>query len=131
VSDTHAPGDSATLEITRVRQVVGALAKWWVDVDGNHVAEIANGKVVRLAISRGPHKVMIWKKNGRACSNEFDVDMESGGVGVLTCRIDPNYVSTELGGLSKLPAQIRTLRSAVSSGWVVRGMIELFDDTCK
>ena len=128
VSDTYALGNSATFEITRLRQIVGALAKWCVDVDGDRLAEIGNGEVVQVAVPQGPHKVMIWKKSGRACSNELDVNVEPGGVCALVCRINPGYVSTELGGLSALPAQIRTLRSAASSGWVARGMIELLKD---
>jgi hypothetical protein len=125
MTDSESPGTSASLEITRRREVVDALAKWWVNVDGNRLAVVANGEVVRVAISHGPHKVMIWKKSGRACSNEVDVDLEPGGVGALTCRINPSFVSTELGGLSAFPAQIRILRSFVSSGWVAKGMIEL------
>jgi hypothetical protein len=127
VSDTDAQGESATLEITRRRQIVDVLAKWVVDVDGDRLAEIRGGEVVRLAIPQGPHKVIIWKKSGRACINELDVDLMPDRLSELTCRINPNYLSTWLGGLSALPAQMRTLRSAASSGGVVTGMIELIN----
>lgn len=116
---------SATLEIIRCRQFVGAFAKWCVNVDGTRLVEIANGKIVCIDVPKGSHKVMISTKSGRACSNELDVDLESGGVSALTCRINPGYVSTEMGGLSALPAQVRSFRSAASSGDVVSGMIEL------
>jgi hypothetical protein len=125
VSDTNAKGDSATLEITRRRQVVGAFAKWVVNVDGDRLAQVRSGQVVRVAIPQGPHKVTISTKSGLACSNELDVDLKPGSLSALTCGINPSYVSTFLGGLSALPAQVRTLRSDASSGGVVKGMIEL------
>ena len=128
---TDADPHAAATFITRRRHALGALAKWYVEVDGNRLAKIANGKVVRVAVAQGPHKVVVCTKSGLSCSNELDLDSQPGGASALICRINPSFVGTYFGGLSALPTQIRNLRSAAGSGGVVRGMIELVDDDKK
>lgn len=117
--------EQAVLSVTRRRQLIGVLNTWDVHVDGIPVASLPSGKTVSVDVSSGTHTVVIWKKSGRARSNEFEIDVTPACRRALRCQIDPGFVNMTFTG--SISTNLSALRAAVSDGGVVKGSIELAD----
>lgn len=128
LNEALTPQGSASINVSRRRQLLAMANSWLVFLDGKQIATLRSGRSVRIAVEPGAHRLTIWTRSKLACSNEVQLNLSQGCHAFLRCQVDPGYASAMLSGIRGIRRQAAILRSAAASQGIVNAMIELSID---
>jgi hypothetical protein len=69
---------TAILHLYRLSHMGGAFAQYEIEIDGRHVAKIANAQSVRVDLPPGKHNINVTYRSVKSDHPLYDMEMESG-----------------------------------------------------